>query len=486
VGGRNAGLVLAAAGVLATLFLFSASGRLASGDAGAQMQATMLLAATGKLGAPGRVPPSRELWVEASNGRFYEAHDIGNVIVMAPAALLASVVSSAPWPDLVLDPPLVARVAASMTFAALATLGAFFLFLLFSRRYPPRVAIVATLGLPITTFYWVYARAAWDVLGAAVFVSAALYFSFEVLAGRAPRRNLVLAAAAVAAAGLFRFSLLPTLGLGLVLVILLGPARRDAKAIAAAAVAGVLVLVPELVYNAVRMGNPLRPATTADQFSYATGLGGNIAEGVFGLLAGPNKGLFLFAPALLLMLALPLAWRRLEQPWRRLLIAFGVAAVAYLLLIGKLNRWGPFGWGPRYLTPLLPLLYVMAVLGAEALWPRWRAVVIAIAAISVPIAVSPVLVNWNATATAPEITAQDAGWPRQQYEVFRGLARAVSGDEVGQATGGEGLPVFPDVWWMQVGDRTSVLVSVALALALLAAGVVLARAFRRATAAKPT
>jgi hypothetical protein len=475
-------LTAAAAAVLAVFFLATASGRVASGDAGNQLQAATLLVTQGDLGfAEDPSPGARGAWVKASNGKYYEAHDLGNLLAMAPGAALGALSSSASSGTDFRAPSLLARVTTSMVFALLGALGAFFLFLLLRRRYEPRTALLVALALPVTTFYWVYARAAWDVLGASVFIAGQMYFAFEVLSDRLPRRNLILVAACVALASTFRFSLLPFLVLALVCVVFVSSVRRDLAGILLASVVGALTLLPELGYNALRTGSPFM-ATTGKQFA-ANFLGGNVFEGFFGLLGAPNRGLVTFAPILLLCLALPLAWSRLEQPWRRLVLIFGTASLLYLFLLANITVWYIFGWGPRYLVPVLPVFFLTAVLAGEALWERRRRFVIALALVSALLSLAPVLVNWNATSDVdPAITSKDTLWPRQQYEVWRGLSRAVSGKNVDvDAATARNTAVFPDVWLVQLAERSSkaALLAGILLLALIASGIVVLRSFSR-------
>ena len=64
---------------------------------------------------------------------------------------------------------------------------------------------------------------------------------------------------------------------------------------------------------------------------------------LFGLLVSPNRGLLLFSPVFLLLLAVPVVWRRWPSSWATLLGAFGVGAMGYVLLVANLHNWGAFG-----------------------------------------------------------------------------------------------------------------------------------------------
>ncbi|MEO6323551.1 MAG: hypothetical protein ABIT01_13060 [Thermoanaerobaculia bacterium] len=124
--------------------------------------------------------------------------------------------------------------------------------------------------------------------------------------------------------------------------------RRISLALAAAAGAAV-TLGTWLAFEVVRFGRPFA--------SY--GFGGfthPFFDGLWRLLFGPNKGLLLYFPLLLLsVVGLVLAAR---SPGRRG-TALGLAGpVAFCLgLYSVYSMWhGGNGWGPRYLVPLIPLL----------------------------------------------------------------------------------------------------------------------------------
>jgi hypothetical protein len=84
-------------------------------------------------------------------------------------------------------------------------------------------------------------------------------------------------------------------------------------------------------------------------------------EGIYGPLLSPGKGLFLYAPILLLaILGLP----RLDRiaPGAAWLVV-GIGGVAVLAHANTLVVWlGGWAWGPRFLVPIIPLL--MLPLGA--------------------------------------------------------------------------------------------------------------------------
>jgi hypothetical protein len=442
-------------------FFLLSSGRIASLDAGQQLQASVMLALTGRLSDDGRDGgPVNAGWVRSPNGRFYQAHDIGNILLMLPAAWIGATLSPLPAADDILNPPALSRAGASLACACLAALGCFWLFRLFSFYWNVRSAFLLALAFPATTIFIAYARAAWDVLGGCCFMCGVLYYSAAVLRGTAVPRHAMLVAATLAAACSFRFSLAPFIVPAACAVFFSARHRLTARsAFASALLFGALIL-PSLAYNFIRTGSPIRPATASWQYLQgANALTGSMLHGLYGLFLSPNRSLFLFSPILLLALIVPVTWRRLTVDQRKLLIFYGAASFAYALLISKMANWGAFGWGPRYLLPVLPVIFFAAATGLMWLWHMMKPAAVAVLIASTVMMVPPAVVNWHlATTTFPGADNPDATRPYQQLAAWRALAWGLQG---------RSLPVPPDA----AGDRLRASTSVFpdLLLARLAA-----------------
>ncbi len=80
--------------------------------------------------------------------------------------------------------------------------------------------------------------------------------------------------------------------------------------------------------------------------------------------------MFLYAPELVLLFALPWCWRALPPGVRRLLAVFAPGSLLYYIFIASLNYRGGIGWGPRYLMPLLPVLFAASAFVLVNLWSR--------------------------------------------------------------------------------------------------------------------
>jgi len=201
-------------------------------------------------------------------------------------------------------------------------------------------------------------------------------------------------------------------------------------------VGGVLALVAaELAYNMAATGQlagayALMAPRLASLGLPEVGFGGNIFQGVAGLLFSPGRGLFVFAPVTILAVAgATRAVRRKDT----LMVAAACGVVATVLFYGKFSVWwGGWTFGPRYLTEVMPLV---ALLWYPLFWPpslvksaRWRVAFISLAAASVFVqflgAYSPTC-SWNARPVSVDVQPQrnwdfvDSPISRCVHERFR-------------------------------------------------------------------
>ena len=92
---------------------------------------------------------------------------------------------------------------------------------------------------------------------------------------------------------------------------------------------------------------------------------GNPVAGVTSLAVSPGKGVLWYCPAVLLAIAGCISWRR-SAPW--LVASLAVAGALFVCAIASLTFFsGDPAWGPRYLTPLIALLWLAAPDGASKL-----------------------------------------------------------------------------------------------------------------------
>ncbi len=127
-----------------------------------------------------------------------------------------------------------------------------------------------------------------------------------------------------------------------------------------------LALVGLASYNADRLGSPLESgygrANAVDVFArrdaHPPHTLASFAQGLYGLLLSPGKGLLEYAPPLLLApFGAALLWARRRAETALLLALFLLYLVAHA---NVLIRWlGGWSWGPRFLIPVLPLALLL-------------------------------------------------------------------------------------------------------------------------------
>ena len=467
-------------------FLFFSSGRLSGGDPNDQLKAAMLLTATGSPGTDAELDASAYNWVRSPGGRNYEAHDIGSIVLMLPSAFAGSLMRNASVEAWVEHPPFYIKTGAALTYAVAAALGAYALFLLFGMFHPARTAFLLSLAFVTTTPFWAFSRCAFDVLGGAIGVCMLLYTSTRVLLlERIATRDIVLSFASLAVVSSFRYSLMPFMGLSFLCVLWLRRKSLSWKCIGAGAAVFVCLMFPTFVYNFIRMGSPLRPATVAAKYlNGMNALTGNPLSGLLGMLLSPNWGMVFYSPEFLLLAALP--FMRKQLPWSelRMAVIWGLGALLYLVPVSCSVNWhGVVGWGSRYMVPVLPIFFLLLTFVMSLLWSHRKRLICGFIGISFLLNVPPALVNWHEATlnyvTVPwpqQIRYHWAYAPRQQIALWNGLIGGLQGKPLPASPVWYADPVlnsivaFPDLWTFRLMrlSKAGLLAGASLTAALLA------------------
>ncbi len=243
--------------------------------------------------------------------------------------------------------------AARATTAALAAWLALLFFELVRRRGTSVAAASATtLGLVLGTQLFVYGRMMFSEVLQALCLLALLDAWWRWQAAASRRRALWLGASA-GLLFLSKAAFAVTIATGAAVLLYRhakDPERRRSLALAAAAALPALVLM--LGYDLARFGDPLNTG-------YGSTLAGfreNPLVGLWGLFFSPGRGLFPFNPLAVLV---PFGIAQLLRKHRRDAWTLLALVLPPLLLVACFLSWsGDWAWGPRYLTPLLPALFV--------------------------------------------------------------------------------------------------------------------------------
>ena len=308
--------------------------------------------------------------VPGRDGLRYSGYGAAGSVVAMPLVWLGFHVGGADMPT--------SQFLFSLTSAVCGAGIALILFLFYLELgVPTRKAIGWTLVSSFATYVWPISNSTFDNAQHAFFVLAALYFAY--LSSR--RKSGALAAVGgLCAATLFNYQeyfllIIPILGFATLdwqpmenishIKRLFQTARSMAQSawnnpgddrasltryalfLAMASVG----LILALAYNDLRFGSFFNDGKMLHA-SYPP-IWGNPLTGFLTLLVSPGKGVFLYSPPLLLAIfGIGQLWRRKPE----LVLLIGASSVALLFFLSCVAfEGGDWCWGPRYLTPLLPL-----------------------------------------------------------------------------------------------------------------------------------
>ena len=108
-----------------------------------------------------------------------------------------------------------------------------------------------------------------------------------------------------------------------------------------------------MYFNYLRFGSVIQFGYTEDRARFVLDVG-QISKAIAGYLVSPALSIFVFAPPLILALALG---RRAYRRWPLETVALLSAAIAHLLMISSNKTWGgDLSYGPRYMLEAIVLL----------------------------------------------------------------------------------------------------------------------------------
>jgi hypothetical protein len=363
------------------LYAITGGGRIVGSD-----EVTMLELSRAMLHGHLDVPEGATL--KGPDGRFYTKNAPGEAVLALPLVAMAESATRAAG----LGPEkqvLALRFFVSFFNAGVAALllGVFYCF---ARELGigAAAAIGAAAMLGFTTPLWVYAKSfmAEPLQGLGLLLTL-----WGALRGAVSRRWPWLATTGFLLATLVKPSMGP-LAL-LCLWPLWKSAGRRGVVISVVLVAASLLL--EGLYNWGRFHNPLETGygAQATPAAYTTPL----LVGLYGLLFSSGKGLLWFAPAVWLA---PAGWSWMARTGERertvALTSVAVVALA-LLLYGTFEHWaGDGSFGPRYLVPLLPLIFLAVGFAWEVRGRAFRSLATVLATLGFLVQIGGVAIHFGA------------------------------------------------------------------------------------------
>lgn len=344
----------------------------------------------GRISSAERLAPT---FFKSPDGLFYDAHEIGSSLMALPVAWVAR------SGLLMLGMrPTVRHLALACGFlgALYAAVTLVFFFLTLTRFYgfSPRMALLNTLILGAGTQLLVYSGAGSDITACTMLLTVLFFYlkSFWESAQLGDLIAVFFLASVLVVTRITTAALIPILA-GFLLFESGLPTAIRLKSL----FVGSVVLLPGmawvLYYNYIRMGHAFVSPTTTDPLIQF--LPEYYRESLLGVLVSPSKGLLAFNEILLLApLAIALHWKFL----RREIILVASLFLVTLARSGAMVNWtGGGGWGARYYTYMIPLLFLpVAILINRNIHKNpFATVVFVLWLIGFGVNLSGVITNWH-------------------------------------------------------------------------------------------
>ncbi|MCB9377756.1 MAG: glycosyltransferase family 39 protein [Holophagales bacterium] len=371
-------------GVLLALALVADDRHVGAIADGRQMIRTAVaISETGEIGQA----RGRDFTIERPAGDAVSRFGMGTSLLQVPAAWLAPRIEASRGPGssqalFLLVPWLAVGVAAFAAGSVARRLGG---------GHPEVVAaaLLASVASPLGS----YAQLEFSEPVQAAALAVALAAALAAVESPTPRRGLeMLAGFAAGFAVLVKSSLIVAAPAALLPLVARNDVRRTRGALAWKAIGAIPPLALWVVFELARFGR-LFGGYPDDRFTHPW------FDGLWRLLVGPNRGLLLFWPALVLFLWAGAKYRGawLATPGARAWCgALWVLAAQVAVAAGYWGWHGMEGWGPRLVLAAIPLLAPFAAL---ALGPARRAWLAAVVGVCLLVNLPPLLQHPTPVAT---------------------------------------------------------------------------------------
>ena len=253
-----------------------------------------------------------------------------------------------------------------------------------------KLALVGTAVLAFATPLWVYAR---DLFGEPLFAASLLVTFYELQnPEKVTDKRLMYGGLATTTGMLARASFIPLTGLFAAYLVLAsedkGRGFRRALRYVAFCLPGIVVLA---LLNRVRFGSIL---STGYHTAFDKGFSVPLGKGLLWNLLSPYRGIFIYAPAVLLCF---FGLRTLARKHRAdLLLILAMVAYVFIVYSGWWAWHGGWCWGPRFLVPVIPLLLIPGFVAVSRSGGRLAGLAVVLGAAGFIVQLGAVLINYTA------------------------------------------------------------------------------------------
>jgi hypothetical protein len=345
---EDVGQALAVGLFLLSVYLLTYSGQFHSSDGQAMFAVTESLVRRGDYDINQLLWMGQQQGAYGLDGELYCHKGIATSLLSLPLAWLGLVV------------PFWGMVQTTLLFNAVITAlaGAFVYLYVNGLRYSASTSLILSLVFGLATLAWPYAKYFFSEPLAGLSLLAAAYFLLRYR-HIGQTSDTLWAGTSLGLAVATRFANIITLPLFGLLLLAYIVTRDKEQGIRDKPLPPILAFALPLAptalllgsYNYARYGDVLETGYLPQQTFSTPWL-----EGISGLLLSPGRGLFLYAPILLVsLLAIPAFVKR-----HRLEAALALlVSVSYILLYGRWFFWhAGYAWGPRFLIPIVPFAVI--------------------------------------------------------------------------------------------------------------------------------
>lgn len=404
-------------------------------------------------------------WMRLPDGRYYEPHDMGAILLIWPGAWLGAKFEHSALATMLPDPSIVSRLAVSFTYIVVSAIGCLYLFLLFNEFYSDQQAFFVTLAFAAGSLYLPYAKMIWSEAPCAAAMCAFLFYAQALLRPSVGTRAFAAAGCALALICLLHHSIASALLVALAFLAwrTRGPLHRYLVLVAVfAAIVG-----PMWVYDFAYTRSMLQPLSELTRYLSghtpgSAAVHGDMLHALSSLLFGANRGLVVFSPIVLTSLFLPWTLPRLLPRQRALLAAMLLGLSLYVWMVIRMQQWGAFGWGPRCLLPCLPIVFLIVGPCLLEIGRRSRLTAVIIVTAAIAFNVAPAVVDWHAMESRYASTQlQDTNAPYVIEDIWSGFFKGVRGEPLNLHHADTSLAEsdsegrFPDLWTAQLMKESS-------------------------------